>query len=1025
VADWAAADADATKLITAMDQLSSITRRLRFYFSKASSLLLLFQRTPIVQILLPEARLMSTGGATEIIKWTVATVAGLGAYDTVAGASTVTQLTPNFQGTTVPAAKGSPLSFTFQYGGSDTPDHFQVIGSLPDGLTQLKSHDSKTDTISGIPTGTGNSSITIKAWRNAAETSNSVAASFTINVGNSVISTQPASKTISSGTSTTLTIVASGSPLTYQWYSGTSGSTANPIAGATSASFSTPKLTNTTRYWVRVIRDSTLVANSDTAVVTVGTPPLITSNPASITINSGGTTTLAVAASGTSPTYQWYLGSSGNTNNPISGANSSTYKTPTLTSSKSYWVRASNSVGSDDSTTATVTVRIPPAITTQPVSTTINSGSTTTLTVSTTGTTPTFQWYLGNSGDTSHPIAGATTASYKTPSLTSTSRYWVKVSNAAGSINSSTATVSVIVPPSIVTPPLSMPVNDGGTVTLTVVTSGAAPSYQWYLGLSGDTSNPLSGETSAEFTTPPITGPVSYWVRVTNAAGSADSATANLTVAEVIAPTISLDPASVSINSGNTTTLTASATGTGPFFQWYIGNSGDTTNLIAGATDSSYTTPSLSSGKSYWVKAFNSAGSANSATAVVSVISPPAITSHPASVTINSGKTATLAVSHSGSASTFQWYMGSKGDLTHPIAGATSSSYITPPLTTTTRYWVKASNSAGSASSNAATVTVIIAPAITKQPASRTIAKGKSAVLSVEVSGSPSKFQWYIGNSGVTTQPISGATSSSFTTPALTSTTKYWVKATNSAGSSSSSNATVTVQTPPAIKTQPGSIRINKGSSTTLTVKATGSALTYQWYLGVSGNITSPIPHATAASFKTPALKASKQYWVRVKNSVGSAKSKTATVFVSGAARSPASKSLQQTTGTFEDWQAANFTAAQLLDPEVSGLNADPDGDLIRNEMEYIYGLSPFSSNPRPSPISGPDGSSIEFHTIAAKGAGYTGKTRHYALEVRDRADDPWTPVGGYSDIIGKGQTVSCNGHAAGARYRLKVWLAP
>lgn len=45
-----------------------------------------------------------------------------------------------------------------------------------------------------------------------------------------VITTQPQSSTVASGSSVTLTVASSGTtPLTYQWYVGTSGSTANPI----------------------------------------------------------------------------------------------------------------------------------------------------------------------------------------------------------------------------------------------------------------------------------------------------------------------------------------------------------------------------------------------------------------------------------------------------------------------------------------------------------------------------------------------------------------------------------------------------------------------------------------------------------------------------------------------------------------------------------------------------------------------------------------------------------------------------
>jgi hypothetical protein len=88
-------------------------------------------------------------------------------------------------------------------------------------------------------------------------------------------------------------------------------------------------------------------------------------------------------------------------------------------------------------------VCIAPTITSQPQGTTVQSGSSHTMTVGATGSTPfTYQWYIGTSGNTSSPISGAT-ASSLTVKPTTTTSYWVRVSNACGSANSTTATVTV------------------------------------------------------------------------------------------------------------------------------------------------------------------------------------------------------------------------------------------------------------------------------------------------------------------------------------------------------------------------------------------------------------------------------------------------------------------------------------------------------------------------------------------------------------------------------------------------------
>ncbi|HEV2722158.1 MAG TPA: VWA domain-containing protein [Thermoanaerobaculia bacterium] len=88
-------------------------------------------------------------------------------------------------------------------------------------------------------------------------------------------------------------------------------------------------------------------------------------------------------------------------------------------------------------------------------------------------------------------------------------------------------------------PPFILGVNDLGTqsqsvtsgqsATLTATPGGNGPfHYQWYSGHSGITSSPISGATSSTLKTPAITAPSEFWVRITNACGTRDSATATV-----------------------------------------------------------------------------------------------------------------------------------------------------------------------------------------------------------------------------------------------------------------------------------------------------------------------------------------------------------------------------------------------------------------------------------------------------------------------------------------------------------------
>ena len=130
------------------------------------------------------------------------------------------------------------------------------------------------------------------------------------------------------------------------------------------------------------------------------------------------------------------------------------------------------------------------------------------------------------------------------------------------------------------------------------------------------------------------------------------------------------------------------------------------------------------------------------------------------------------------------------------IAGATSASYTTPATTAADNgslFSVVVSNSAGSVTSNNATLTVKTPPTITTQPANKTVTVGRTAKFSVTATGTtPLSYQWR--KNGAT---IAGATKASYTTPATTLADNgalFAVTVSNSAGSVTSNNATLTVK---------------------------------------------------------------------------------------------------------------------------------------------------------------------------------------------------------------------------------------
>lgn len=184
----------------------------------------------------------------------------------------------------------------------------------------------------------------------------------------------------------------------------------------------------------------------------------------------------------------------------------------------------------------------------------------------------------------------------------------------------------------------------------------------------------------------------------------------------------------------------------------------------------------------------------------------PAITQQTQNRSVTAGQTATFSVTASGTAPlAYQWQKQDPGGAGFTdIAGATAASYTTPAATLAmsgTQYRVRVSNSVGSVTSSAASLTVTTtptAPAFTQQPQNRTVTAGQTATFSVTATGTaPLAYQWQSqlpGASGFT--DIAGATAASFTTPTTTTAmngTQYRVRVSNAAGNVISSAATLTV----------------------------------------------------------------------------------------------------------------------------------------------------------------------------------------------------------------------------------------
>lgn len=692
------------------------------------------------------------------------------------------------------------------------------------------------------------------------------------------ITTQPSSSTVSAGQTASLSVAATGTaPLAYQW-----SRYGVAVSGATGATLTIPdaQAANAGAYTVR-ITNAFGAANSNVGSLVVNpAAPTISVQPVSAAVTAGQTVTLSVTASGTSPlSYQWRKGGSS-----IGGATASTlsFNSIAVSDTGSYDVVVSNGVGSATSSAATLTVSaatVAPTITTPPGSIVATVGAPVTFTAAANGSpAPTFQWQKNG---VNVPGATSSSLSFTSVAVSDAGSYTVIATNSAGSATSVAATLTVNVPaiaPSITAQPVSSTVTAGNSASFSVSASGTAPlTYQW----SKDGSV-LTGATSSTYTlgSAQLADAGSYTVVVGNTAGSVASNAATLSVtAAPVAPSISTHPQSTTVTTGNSVQFSVVAAGTAPLsYQWKKNGT-----ALSGATAAVFTLNSaaLSDAADYTVVITNLAGSATSSVATLTVTAaptPPAISTQPQSATVTAGNTVTFTVVSIGSAPlSYQWSKNGS-----PISGATSASLSLSnvQIGAAADYTVVVTNSAGSATSNPATLVVnaaLIAPSIDTAPQSATVSAGSPAAFTVAASGSaPLAYQWKKDGA-----IIAGATSSTYSIGAVQAgdAGSYTVVVSNALGSATSAAGILNVNTvavAPSITVPPQSSGVASGGSVTLSVTASGTApLSYQW-----SSSSGAIAGATQSSYTINNASASDAgaYTVVVSNTLGSVTSNPATV---------------------------------------------------------------------------------------------------------------------------------------------------
>jgi extracellular elastinolytic metalloproteinase len=323
-------------------------------------------------------------------------------------------------------------------------------------------------------------------------------------------------------------------------------------------------------------------ATDQTASSTMPPAPPITTQPLDVSVANGGTANFTVASSlTTNVIYTWQVSTNGGTTwNNVTPA----VITPTLSltgvtcAMNGYKYRSVLSIGCASTTSAVVTLTVTgcstaPAISSQPVSTSVCAGANATFTVAASGGTLTYVWEVSTNGGTtwSAVTPAATTATLTLTGVTvamNNNQYHVIVSNGTGNTTSTAAILTVTAVPAA--PAVTTPVAYCQNATATLLTA-TGTGLLWYTAATGGT-----GSATAPTPSTATAGSTTYYVSQTT--GTCESPRASIVV------NVTATPAAPTVTSPVTYCQNATATpltATGTNLKWYTVATGGTGSATA------------------------------------------------------------------------------------------------------------------------------------------------------------------------------------------------------------------------------------------------------------------------------------------------------------------------------------------------------------------------------------------------------------------------------------------------------------
>ncbi len=638
--------------------------------------------------------------------------------------------------------------------------------------------------------------------------------------------------------------------------------------------------------------------------VTLCIPSTVTLNPVSQTACEGSTTTKFTAtSSGSSDTYIWQVYD--NTlskyvdiqasNTDYSGITTNTLSITNVKTSMDalkYRIKVftcGDSVFSNVTTDAILTVKSLPKVTLDPLPTRLCVGGNYTFKSLGTGTGLTYQWQVANKTTPTvfSNVSGETSADYtfsNIPQSADGNIYRVELKGDCPTtlpLYTDTAQLFVDSATSINTQPVDVAICSPGNATFKVDVLGKnTATYQWQESINGGAFANISdggiyaGTSTTSLTLTNATNALisaKYQLVVTGKCNPITSNAANLTF--TTAPTVQTSPVSTPICEDANTTLSGTIKDATSYY-WEVStdNGGTWTTVAASSVYSTVTTSTLTFTKvplSYNTYQYRLVGvgactpDAVSSATILTVNEKPKVVNISSITPVCEGATATYTTTATGTSLSFQWKVSTDNGVTfnniavgapYTVTSTANSStldIVTSTSLNTYKYQLEVTGTCSpKAVSNDVLLTVNSNPTVTS-PADVTMCENATKTMSVTLGGTGVGAQWQIDNGTGYVDIIADATFSGVTSNTLTiknpatslNGAKFQVVAkgtcNNTTGVTSANFATLTINTVPVISLQPKNKTVCEGSATGFGVTATGTGLTYKWEVNTGSGFTS------------------------------------------------------------------------------------------------------------------------------------------------------------------------------------------